>query len=77
MRERRDHLGHAVGVHIGRLNGHERAQTLGRLDDDLRDEPGIQLAVVGEDEDAFVPRVLASARELLQLANAPLRLCLG
>ena len=59
MRERRDHLGHAVGVHVGRLNGHQWAQTLGGLDDDLRDEPRIQLAVIGEDEDALVPRVFA------------------
>jgi hypothetical protein len=76
MRERRDHLGDAVGVHVGRLNRHQRAQTLGGLDDDLRDEPRIQLTVVGEDEDAFVPRVLASASELLQFANARPGLCL-
>jgi len=39
-------------------------------DDDLRDEPRIQLAIVGEYENASCPRILAGARDLLYLANA-------
>ena len=77
MRERRDHLGHAIGVHVGWLNGYQRAQTPGGLDDDLRYEPRIELAVVSEDQDAFVSRRFASASELLQLSNARAGLCLG
>ena len=54
-------------MHVGRLDRHQRAQSPGGLDDDLRDQPGIHLSIVGIHEDAFTPGVLAPSRDLLHL----------
>ena len=70
MRKRRDHLGHAVGVHVDWLDRHQRAQTLSGLDDQLRDQPGIQLRIVRKHENALAPCIFAPARDFLQLAQA-------
>jgi hypothetical protein len=61
-RERRDHLRDRVRVHVERLHRHERGDLARALDDDLRDEPRIEQAVVGVDEDPGAARLLAPAR---------------
>ena len=77
VRERRDHLGNAVRVHIDRLDRHQRAQSLGGLDDHLRNQPWIQLRIVGKHQHAFAACVFAPARDFLQLADARLGLRQG
>ena len=57
--EGRHHVGDGVGVHVDRLNRHQRAQLFGRLDDDLRDEPRVDDLVVGVDQDAAIPGAIA------------------
>ena len=50
-------------MHVDRLDRYQRAQLLGRLDDDLRDEPGIDELVVRVDEDPAIPGAITPRRD--------------
>jgi hypothetical protein len=53
-----------VGMHVHGLNSHERAEALRTLDNRLRDEPGVDQAVIRIDKRALTPGFLAPARYL-------------
>ncbi len=55
-------------MHVRRLHRHQRAEALGRLDDELRHQPGVGLRIVGDHQHAFAAGCFAAARRFLQLA---------
>ncbi len=75
--ERRDRLGHGVGVGISRLHGDDRAQLVRGADDRARHEPGIELPVVGGNQNTFAPRLFAPTRHVLDVTYAGARLVRG
>src|ERR1043166_1691480 len=62
--ERGHHLRDGVGVHVDRLDGNERAETLRALQDDLRDKPRIYQPVVCVDEHAAIAGTVTPLRDL-------------
>ena len=66
-RERGDHLGDRVRVHVDRLHRDERAELTRALEHDLREEPGVEQPVVGVDQHATVARLVAPLRHSLDV----------
>ena len=64
MAERGDHLRDGEGMHVRRLNGDERAQGGGVLNDDVADKPRVDQRVVRVDEDALAAVAFAPAGDL-------------
>src|SRR5258706_7249204 len=56
-------------MHVRGLDRHQRAKTIGGLNDYLGHQPRIQLTVIGENQDTFIPGILAPARNFLQPAH--------